>query len=819
MMKKTRWIELFYNIRHTLVSFIAVVLFVALATALFTGIKWTKKGVGASVEKEYTDGNLHHFALNYPYGFDEAFVTGLVKDGIVQKADGIYETYRNFQLNDKRCQARVVSLTETIDRPYVLEGELPASSGEAAVKAYWAEQNGVKIGDSITLKNDGTGNELLTDTFRITGLVGAAEYMGKFADGNGPSPLSPTPVNVVLFVSKDSMNVSAFGGYTRVAAQADALSGLTTGTAAYENESDRISAELTKAVEPYVKAKNAEMTEKAERFGLSAPEYQATVESRLVNVSFSGIQSVMDTFGKMQYSLVALFVVIGVLICYSTVSRLVYDQTTLIGTKKAVGFTTKDIVVPFLLYSGLASALGSLLGTLAGRFFVEPVLIDSVKESYRFHRTVYYFGLWDSLFFALVQLVLILITALVASVSISKKPALKLLSGETEETKIRDPEKWPFFRRLSFLNKTIVLNFLKDKRRVFATLVGIIGCTALVVSALSMYNNLVGSFTRNMEKVSQYDTMVYFSGDEETKEKLIELFRENGLRYSETFRTNGVMQTPEGEGLVTELYVSDSPEFHDLYHLYDLSSGNECIPQNGVWVNAAYKRTFHAKKGDTLYFTDASGQKRGFPVEGIFEFTLLNYQIVLPRALYEEAFGTEYRANAFMVQAGEKFDLLSEAALPMEPDLRVTDYYSVKKSTLNSIAVIARAVVFLYVALSAVLSVLLLFNLFTMFVSEKKRELITLMMNGFSRKDAEKYIYADVRFLCVIGIVLGLILGVVMGGVSLESFNNHSTYFLNRINVPALLIGAAFTAVLTHVMCRLALRKVKGFELADINKM
>ena len=90
IMIKTQWIELLYNIRHTLVSFLAVVLFVALATGLFTGIRWTGYALRASVEADYSDGNLHHFELSYPYGFDEAFLDSLLQSGVADEAEGYY---------------------------------------------------------------------------------------------------------------------------------------------------------------------------------------------------------------------------------------------------------------------------------------------------------------------------------------------------------------------------------------------------------------------------------------------------------------------------------------------------------------------------------------------------------------------------------------------------------------------------------------------------------------------------------------------------------------------------------------------------------
>ncbi|MBQ0037098.1 MAG: ABC transporter permease [Clostridiales bacterium] len=870
-MKKTQWIELLYNIRHTAVSFIAVVLFVALATGLFTGIKWTGYSLGTSVEAEYSDGHFYHFELSYPYGFDQTFIDSLLHNGIADEAEGYYETYRNFQQSGSRYQAKIVSLTESIDRPYCVEGTLPTRKGEAAVNLYWASENGVRVGDVIALEKssahsgfflsavleeniDGLlaasdkSDALLTDSYRVTALVGVAEYMGKYEDTNGMSPVSSAPVGAVIYVAEQSFDKSAFCGYPKVVVRTEELNGLLTTSDAYKERSDRLKSTVEAAAQSYASQRNADMRDAAghmekmlgelpggndsgnmnPRIGQilaalkNVRDYEAHTASRQMNGSFAGLRSVMDTFDKMQYSLVALFVIIGILVCYSIVSRLVYDQTVLIGTKKAIGFFATDILKPFLIYSGIAVAVGTVCGVLLGRFVIEPVMVGSVRETYRFGRVIYYFGIREVLIFALIQAALILTTALFASIRVSRQLPLKLLTGETQVpgSTHRWLEKIPLWNHTSLMQKTIFRNCLNDRRRVFATLIGVMGCTALVVCALSMYDNLVGSFERNMDKVSKYDTIVHFSGDTQTKEELCSLFDENGVPYADSYYSLGAMQTENGEQLVTGLYVTDSADFYELFHLYDADDGIEKQAEHGAWVNIAYVETFGASVGDTMCFTDASGQDHEFTIEGFYEYYLMNYQIVLPRDLYEEEFGVSYEPNTILLRTeGSEFGTIKAAVLEQEDGLLIRDFYGGNKGLFESIAGIARAVVAVYIVLSCVLSVLLLLNLFTMFVNEKKRELITLMINGFPRKNAEQYIYVDTKFLTFIGIAAGIVLGIVMGGISLDSFNNSATHFLNCVDVKACVIGALFTSVLTFIMCRIALRKVRSFRLADINSM
>ena len=211
---------------------------------------------------------------------------------------------------------------------------------------------------------------------------------------------------------------------------------------------------------------------------------------------------------------------------------------------------------------------------------------------------------------------------------------------------------------------------------------------------------------------------------------------------------------------------------------------------------------------------------RDLPIEGIFDYYLMNYRIVMSRELYESEFGRAYEPNAFMLATdGVDLEELKASLLAVDRELVFSDFRGGNKNLFESIAGIARAVSAVYLVLSAVLAALLLLNLFIMFVNEKKKELITLMINGFSRKDAERYIYADARLLTIIGIAGGLVVGSVMGKLSLDSFNNASTHFLNRTDPVACIVGVVFASLLTYIMCRIALRRVKRFSLADINSL
>ena len=362
-MKKTEWIELFNKIKHTFISFLAILLFIACATALFVGIHWTIGSLSLSLEKEYTDGNMYNFKVQSELGFTDEIIEDLKKSDYIDDIETFNETYRFFTFNNEPCQAKIISLTEKMNNPLRIEGNLPTKLGEAAIDSHFAKQKGVKVGDKFTF----TTNQflspvgLLEDEFTITAIIDTAEYMGKYEDTNGFSFASYANINTIIYLTEESFNKEVFNKYYGFYIKSNELNTLETLSEEYSNKS----AELKTKIEDLLN------TSASKHLHLKKEDVAKTynITERNHNASLFGLKCVRDTFDKMQYSLVTLFIIIALLVCYSTLSRLIHDESVLIGMKKAQGFSTRKILLPFVIYSELAAIIGMVIGVLIRIFW------------------------------------------------------------------------------------------------------------------------------------------------------------------------------------------------------------------------------------------------------------------------------------------------------------------------------------------------------------------------------------------------------------------------------------------------------------------
>ena len=551
-------------------------------------------------------------------------------------------------------------------------------------------------------------------------------------------------------------------------------------------------------------------------------DYDWTVLSRQYNGGLMVVRQYCDLTDNLRFSMAALFIIIGLLVSYSSISRIVRDQIISIGTKKALGLRKKEITLSYLAYSGTAVFIGGLLGLVTGTLGIEQVLAGTIGERFVMGTYAPYFSVSQGAIVIAVELVLILLTTWLACRSVLKQQAVELLKGEKPPTaKPRFFEKWALWQRLPLLTKTVVNNCINDKRRVFGTIIGIAGCTALIVTAVTVDNNIQKSFTWQYEDVYNYDTVIrYNAGVEGAQAGIQEVLDNIGTESTSVYASPFKLMQPDGNQDSVTVTVPFEDDFDSFVHLN--SGGKESEEQytDGVWVSRAYNAHFDAQPGDKIEIMDSEGQVHLFTIQGFFNHYLFNNQIIMSREAYVSGFGSEAAPNAFLVDSGQLTAKDIKKALSGIKAVRmVKDDYQAAFDVFNDFSNIAGAVVLVYLVLSVLMAVIVLFDLYTVFIEEKKKELIILMINGFSVKDARQYIYRDTIVLTIIGIIFGVIFGVVMGNVTIMTLEPDMAYFAKGIDWMACGFGAAASGVLAIVLCSLALRRISGFKLSDINKL
>ena len=854
-MKKTQWIELIRKIRSSFVSFFAIFIFVTCAVALFGGIGWCQKSLSLSLDKEFDNDKLHDIQIVLPLGADESDLNRFKEHEDVSDADGQYTSFQYFRWNEENLQAKISSVAENMDQLVVIEGRLPETLNEIVVDENWAGKNGVHLGDVITFSHDEDGKShllhgiltenlseishlsedgmqyFITDHFVVSGFVYSPEYTSILSASYVSSPRFSTPVDCLMFAKKEAFDSLAYNGYNTILIRSNQLRNMPTSSDSYKQKAREIGAKLkpladeitqnkyeliSNAINHYVGTPLENIAKSVEE---ELPQQMSTILLREHNGSIVMSDFLGEMFQKLKYNLALIFAIIGVFICYSTILRLIYKDTVLIGTKKAMGFTNREVISPYLLYALIATVLGVMLGLLLAVFAVEPLLIGVMKNTFRFGAAVYHFSFGEAAIYFLVETVIMVFFAFVSYIRILRRDIAGLLSGIKPPVKrLCFYEKTKIWKKLHLLTKSVIINFASDKRRVMATLIGIMGCTILLVSSLSFEFSVTGSLPKQFSKIQQYDTVVYFNPDNEGCDGEIKMTISGVTqKYSEVYSSNIAIKAPTEELLPSFLMVGDD-NFNNLFSLYRLNGSVGSLDE-GAWISCSFANYYHLNEGDEITFLDSESAERKVKIAGICEYYLQCPRLMMSKEQYELIFGESLEKNAFIVSSegrqAKDFDNLLKG---INGYVCTTDFYTYAQSAQKTIELVTTACMSLYIVLSTIIAFFVILDLLVMFVEERKKELITLMINGYTTKETSKYIYIDTLLMMIFGILFGIIGGVLLGYWDVISLESKMSYFLHEISFLAIGIGASISALFTICMTLIALKRISNFELTDLNK-
>lgn len=800
-MTKTLLKDSVRTIKKSIVVYISIIFFTMLCVALYTGLEWVTGSIPKSLQETMEDANLYDIRMLYDRGLSE---TDLQK---ISEIDGVDEIvggrlgYGMFIHNDNQyIQARIIEINDSANVPQNIEGKIPEASNEVAVCKKWANDNGVKIGETLRFLSDNTKPDtLVNNELKITAFMDTVEYNELNVPGYGVSEQNHLAVGCILYVSKNAFNPVIYNGSNLIWIKSDELRGISTFSDQYNTKKEDIKNNITEALA------GTELS----GFTLTDRTYLPTsVVPTNLTVSLGNVKNI----------LVSVFLIIGLLICYSSIIRMVNDQTYLIGTKIAMGIRLGAIRFQYCLYTGSAVAIGCLTGSFLGRFIADILLaVCSKNYAIPFVCKTYYAPL---IIICALEMILALLVTLLGINSTFKKRIVDLLSGGAAVTvKKHFYERLHIWNRLSLFMRAIINNFVNEKKRVLGTLIGVAGSTALLMISLIMYYDVHQSFNVQYSDYFKFDSYIYYDGKDATSEEITSVLDEQGIPYSNVMYTRKYITKPDD--LVGNSHIvvfDDETSFSNMVNIVPDGKSNGTV-YKGMWVSSAYRNFIGEEKSETIRFNGEDGYIE-IPAKGFFKYYLTYYQMFMDRDTYETYMDEPVINNAFMISlSGKDKNELLDALIEIPGYRMFTDYYKQTHNSYGTFKGIANMLVIVYFTLAIILSFMVSLSILNMFVNEKKRELITMMINAYSLGKVKVYIYLDTAFITVVGIIIGLVFGSFLGLKSVCAFESDVVNFIHEIPVSAIGISTASVALIMLVLSLIVQRKIGKYKLSDINEI
>ena len=504
------------------------------------------------------------------------------------------------------------------------------------------------------------------------------------------------------------------------------------------------------------------------------------VQDRMSLSGYGNVHSDTSCIESLSTVFTIVFFVVAILISLTTVTRMVEEERGLIGTYKALGFTDGEIRRKYVVYAAGASILGAMLGDIGGFVILPEILFIFFRVMYVIPTYILKFEVVKGTIACLLFIVGIVGAAYVACYSELKHVAAQLMRPKAPKEGSRVFLEYikPLWKRMSFLNKVTARNLFRYKKRMFMTVFGIMGCTALLLFGLAIKDSVDALMPMQYENVYSYDLLAAASGED--NEKLVSYIEERAevTEYLniqvETIKLKNKLKASEKVQLMVLPDGADISKYVSLMNenLKPITIGNK-----GIYLTENASRILDIHVGDTAYIQKLDLTQEAVQITSLVKNYLGN-NIYMSQTAYEEVFG-DYEPNGVLVnladsctdQIGFADELASEDWI-----LSAVSTQELKETFMDAFILI-NIVVYVVLVLAACLAFVVLFTLASINISERERELATIKVLGFFDKEVHAYVNKETIILTIMGILIGLPMGAFISSLLTDILNMPSIYF------------------------------------------
>ncbi|WP_438349315.1 ABC transporter permease [Paenibacillus sp. FA6] len=834
-MKKTYGKTIIREIKQSFGRFIAIFAIVALGVGFLAGLLATTPDMKLSVDKYYDDNHMADINIKGTMGLTGADVEAVSSMEEVEQIMPAYVTDTLMKTNSNEVLAtRVYGLPSdqlttngegSVNRLELIDGRMPQADDEVLVERSGVYLSEIELGTTLSVSEENEnyeniGNIYNTIEYKVVGIVGNPFY---FSMKQESSRVGNGGIGAIIYVNESNYALDA---YTDFYMTLSGVSELDTFAKEYEGAIETMVAKLEVLGESQSAVRYADIVSqvpKEQVAGIAAPKW--IVLDRNSNVSYVSFSMNSEKIAAVAKVFPMFFFLVAALVALTTMTRMVEEERTQIGTLKALGYTKTAIMSKYIIYCGLASVVGSIIGLLAGFQLLPIVLWNAYKSSYHLPSFITQFS-WS---FAIIASVLAILCTMVATISagyqaLKEKPATLMLPRAPKAGKRIFLERIHFiWSRMKFTHKATARNLIRYKKHFFMTVIGIAGCTALIVTGFGLSDSVKSIANTQFNEIIQYDLLIGLDENAQMDTSLKQFLNdpEQVNTYTEVFSEIGYAQQ-NGENVTTTIQVPrESTEFKQVMNLRDRKSGVEIgFDDTSVIVTEKLADILNIQLGDTFTLGNAEEETAEFVLSGITENYVGSY-VYINQTDYTNAFSGEPSYNTLMVKSlntdVSQQDVILTEILKSDTVTSAAFMIQTKKSFDSLLSSINFVVIVLIMAAGA-LAIIVLYNLTNINIDERRKELATLRVLGFHHKEVAGYIFRETTILSVIGTIVGLLLGVLFHAFVIRTAESTDLMFGRSISVTSFILSAVVTLLFSFIVDLIMYRKLKKIEMVESMK-
>ena len=857
--------DIIREISKTKSKFVSIMIIMFLGVFVFIGLKETTPAMVNTYNKTLEQHNIYDLRVTNDFGINDGDIDEIRKLENIDKL----ETYnkKNYKLENSTNSIDIETLPKELATPKVIKGKLPTNNNEIAVVD--SLEKTYKIGDTINLVDDKSEEKKLKNySYKVVGYVHGADHTE--VSSNNPTNNSyfgyinrenfqfdnVTGVNIKLKgisykysdkkyieeVNKSRDQLIDILKERKLVDEKNYKSNTSQKIKESEKRLASIEKELASNLERLELLKNVDIQRYAEQSSkLNEAKKQLQDNKKKLEVSKRAFEETnyprfnvenirglvhyaqfIDSAGSLSFlaNVFSIFLFsVSVLVSLTTLTRMVDENRTSIGTLKALGYSNRDIFKKYYIYGGVSTVIGTILGIIAGYLVIVPIIYNSYSRFFTLKEPYIVYNLHIIALAFLISILCILLAVFIPLRKNLKERSAYLLRPKAPSSGSRIfLENVSFiWKRLSFLRKVTFRNIFRYKVRMFMTIFGVMGCLTLMFIGFAIRFGVIDISNEQFKIINKIDVLATYNpyAEKEDIDKIskeigsnsnVENFTKVNVQKATVEKNNEVLDT-------AQLVTLDRNNYKDYITLMDNRSNIE-LPKDSIVINEKLAYLYNLSVGDN--FKVIINEKEYTLKIGAINKNYFGNILYMDREYFSKVFDKTYSDNSFIIKMNNS-DEVEKMASKLQDNpyvANVSDNSKIQENLDNFISGLDIIVVVM-VLCSLALALVVLYNLINVNVSERQRELSTIKVLGFYPREVTIYVFREIFYLSIIGIVIGNYIAYRLYLKIILELASRTMMFSSRVPIAVYALSTGVTLVIIIFVMAIMHRRLKKVNMVE----
>lgn len=608
--------HIFMKIKDNYKRFLSLLSMALLGVGFYSGIQACSPDMLKTLDNFYDNNNVYDIEITSNLGMTEENLKDISKINNVEKAIGIYTKDVYLNTNNEKHVLKLIALNNEINKVYLEEGKLPKNNNEIAVEKSLLNDNNLKINDNINIENK---------NYKIVGTIISPLY---FSTEKPNTTLGSGKIDYYAYLIEDEIKNEVYSNiYINVSNTKKELTN--------SDEYKSLVKEVTNSIEKIKEEKEkdrynelyGDIIKNSEKYGISIDQTKFVkpkwyIQNRLNNESYKELINASDNIKKLGNIFPLIFFAISILVSLISMMRMIEEDRTENGTLKSLGYNNFEITLKYIIYSLLATIIGSISGVFIGSYLIPYVIWNIYKKLFFIPKFIYLINSSTNALGLLICTLCICGTAIFVCIhNLKEKPANLMRPKNPKSGKKIFIEKINFiWKKIKFSEKITIRNIFRYKARVFTTIFGIAGCTALILAGFGLKDSIKEVTNYQFNNIFKYDKALIINENKDYN--LIKNYITNDNDINKFIEVNTQTITVEynnKEQDVTLVTPNNFKELKNIIYLSNIDDGKEIEepPYNTCIISEKTSKLLNIKIGDTLTIINNENNKKEIKVSYI----------------------------------------------------------------------------------------------------------------------------------------------------------------------------------------------------------